>query len=142
VDNIEHEHVCYYSVKAFNLLCESHGMKVVKIECNDVNGGAQGFIFAMANIRLRSFTLKKGISEHNAVGMDKFIFGLEERRKKLRASVQEIHSKRQRIGLCGASTRGLTLLHYLVCNSYDFCCVGDRDPRSMAAFMALRESRL
>ena len=39
-DNICHEHLEYYSLSSFEYLIEKHGLKIVDVELNDINGGS------------------------------------------------------------------------------------------------------
>jgi len=134
LDNIEHEHLCYYSEKSFNLLCESHGMALVRIETNDVNGGSVRFYIQKG--RDSDPFCEGWIASENTIlaqaHWQNFSTQLNEMREKVQEYI-EAHEIDRR-GICGASTRGLALLHYLKLGSNEFVCAGDRDPAKHGRF--------
>ena len=136
IDNIEHEHVAYYSARAFCRLCEAHFMTVTDIEHNDVNGGSLRFYVRYGkNLKSKAFHAE----ENEALSVTdlawrNFTSELAKVRNTLRNCIIAAQGAGKQIGVCGASTRGLTLLHYLHLGGGTFCCAGDRDPAKVGRF--------
>jgi NDP-4-keto-2,6-dideoxyhexose 3-C-methyltransferase len=141
VDNIEHEHLCYYSAKAFNLLCEVHGMTVVNIETNDVNGGSiRLYVQAGEIAKSESFHCEeKEYLSVTPLAWKNFISRLDTIKSSIREWLFGPYWFGRRLGICGASTRGLALLHFLnivkdVPGNPTFACASERDPAKHGRF--------
>lgn len=140
VDNVCHEHLGYYSAGAFVRLVEAHGLKVTGIETNEVNGGS---------IRLYVRLAGGGSVQGNTVTFHRFEVSEQARRfieleqppnwqwfAERLARVRHVvtrylemcRDKQRRLAVLGASTRGLTLMHFLGLGRETFGVVGDRDP--------------
>jgi NDP-4-keto-2,6-dideoxyhexose 3-C-methyltransferase len=130
-----HEHLTYWLVGSFQALCAAHGLTVVKAEANDVNGGS-----------VRLYVRKNG---REWAGMAEFVrdemyylgnFGWPDFRgglERMRSAVTDyiaVCLPQTKFGICGASTRGLTLLHYLEIPANFFICAGERDPAKVGRF--------
>ena len=132
VDNIEHEHLAYYTEVSFDLLCEAHGMTVVKVETNDVNGGSIRFYVRPQPTSIDSNVIQFILDEPKSDWFN-FKVGLGRMRESIYSYA--LKSKHFPWGICGASTRGLALLHWLkLDNTMIFACAGDRDPRKHGRF--------
>lgn len=111
-DNIVHEHLEYYSLTSLEKLLNRHGLEVVEVEENNLNGGSfRTFVKHMD-------TVKKMRYKERQLKLDKqgsyFLFSLRVRqnKKKLMEFLNKEKLKGKKIYLYGASTRGNTLIQY------------------------------
>lgn len=111
-DNIVHEHLEYYSLTSLEHLLGRHGLEVVDVELNDINGGSfRCYIRHMDNVK------KLRIHENHLKLNNKwtylmFTHRISQEKKKLREFVREESKKGKKFYLYGASTRGNTLIQY------------------------------
>ena len=105
--NICHEHLEYYSYDSLKYLFEKNGLKIFKIEENDINGGSYR-IFCKKNI-FRSVTYKE---KTRLSDIKKFIQRVELNKKKCLTFLTNADKKGLKVFIYGASTKGNTLLQY------------------------------
>ena len=105
--NICHEHLEFYSYPSLKFLFEKNGFKIMKIEENEINGGSYR-IFCKKNIK-KSITYQEKTSLSDIKG---FIKRVKKNKKKCLTFIKKCNSKREKIFLYGASTKGNTLLQY------------------------------
>lgn len=127
VDNIEHEHLTYFSAGSFVKLAESCGFSVVSIDGTDINGGSIRFTCRPSG---RTTSAVQEFVGSEFLDWNGFTTGLEQVKCKLRSYF--MNSKPHAI--CGASTRGLATLHFLQLGKDQFCCAGERDPGKFGRF--------
>jgi hypothetical protein len=144
-DTICHEHVEYYSLSVIERLCREAGLKIVRAELNDANGGSLRCYVAhtdcvkydkpewqqaVQEIRLREFDL--------ALDTDKPYRSFQERieahRTELMTLLRRLKSEGKRIHLYGASTKGNTILQWCGIDSRLVECAADRNPEKDGAF--------
>lgn len=120
-DNICHEHREYYSLKTLSTLLEKHGLKIFDVELNNINGGSirtyikfadsDKFIInkkAIEKIERKETSLKLDTPEPYLAFADK----IEECKTDVMNFLDEAKEDGKTVGLCGASTRGNTILQY------------------------------
>lgn len=122
VDNIAHEHLGYYSLKALKALVESVGLSVIAAEINDVNGGSIKVTIAH-NTDLQTSDDIEGVNklldieaESNLSSPETYKKFGEEMRNIIARINCYIHAsvhKGNKVYLYGASTRGSTLMQLL-----------------------------
>jgi hypothetical protein len=134
MDNIEHEHVAYYSAWAFQKLCDAHGMGIVAMVENDVNGGSIRFYVKPSSKTPTSLTPFIVEEEIGGAAWDNFNAALLNMKGKVLGYIVKCIRQEKRLGICGASTRGLALLHYLGLDSKTFSCASERDPAKHGRF--------
>ena len=121
-DNIGHEHLEYYSVKALNILLQKHGLKIFDIKINNVYGGSiRAYITHNEN---NSFTTSSSvqnlIQEENNFGLDdieiynEFAFRVNKIKETVYNFINDEVSKGKTVYVYGASTKGNTFLQF--CN--------------------------
>lgn len=120
VDNICHEHLTYFSARAFGDLVQRHGMSVLKFQTNGVNGGSIRFYVGQGG---RCHEEVESFVSQELLDWDSFSKGIEDSRIKI---VDYLEGKRAAI--CGASTRGLSALQWLGLGKKSLPVAGDRDP--------------
>lgn len=144
-DNICHEHLAYYSLQTMESLLERHGMHVVDVELNDVNGGsfrlyirrrdASATSFAdethqkLAVARLDRLRRQESTLRLDAEATyDDFAFRVQRIRTDVVDFVHREHAGGKRIVLYGASTKGNTLLQYFGIDHSMIAAAAERNP--------------
>jgi len=119
-DNIGHEHLEYYSVKALNVLIEKHGLKIFHVEKNDVYGGSiRAYVTHKNNNEIStSPSVQNIIQDENNLGLDdmtiynEFADRVNKIKDKLRKFISEQVNNGKTVYVYGASTKGNTLLQF------------------------------
>ena len=109
-DNIVHEHIEYYSLKSLEYLLDMHGLKVVEVEENSINGGAfRTYVKHMDSVEKMRLAEKRMGLDGIAV-YEKFGDNVNKAVRELYDFVKGEYDKGKVIYLYGASTRGNTLI--------------------------------
>lgn len=130
VDNISHEHLCYYSIQVLRDLLNKNGFDVPWYIENDINGGSvrlycrhQGFNYP----RIENLEVEGGWAKWRAQ--------LEEKKNKIRDTVLK---EKEKHGLeiwgYGASTRGYSLLQWLGIED-KITKIADRNPAKWGKYL-------
>lgn len=111
-DNVVHEHLEYYSLKSLEHLLNRHGLEIVDVGLNNINGGSfRTYIKHMDNVKsLRMLEIQKGIDKSELY--NSFIQQVYKIKDQLRSLIEEENKKGKIIYVYGASTRGNTLLQF------------------------------
>jgi hypothetical protein len=121
-DSICHEHLFYYDVPSLERIYAKHGLEIIDVTTNDVNGGS---IRVIAGFKGRHLVHYRG-THHQPSEDDVRAFA--RRTERWRGHVREILRTLPRpIWGYGASTKGSTLLQYLGAN-HSFEGIADRNP--------------
>jgi SAM-dependent methyltransferase len=127
-DNVCHEHLCYYSLRSFLPLLEGAGLRVFAVSFNDTNGGSFR-VFASKNKR-ESWPARDVMIEWEESRCDvTAIIGFAGRIDRIKKAVMEHLLGFENPYLCGASTRGNTLLQSFGITHKIVRAAGERDPR-------------
>lgn len=144
-DNICHEHLEYYSMESLDHLVRRHGLEIVDVELNDVNGGsirayirrgdAAPDVFgdptyrALARERVGRLRAQE---EALALGTEKpyrdFAFWVERVRGDVVGFVKDVVARGRTVYVYGASTKGNTLLQYFGLDRSLIAGAADRNP--------------
>jgi len=145
IGNVCHEHLEYYSLLSFEYLLEKHGMELVDVELNSVNGGsfrsyvrlrgADERTFGDATYRLLARERVQALREHEAKlrldqpkPYEEFAF----RVNRIKHDVVEFIGNQVRTGkrvyVYGASTKGNTLLQYFGLDASLITAAAERNP--------------
>jgi hypothetical protein len=144
-DNICHEHLEYYSLQTMESLLARHGLQVVDVELNDVNGGSFRLYIrrrdastssfaddthqALAEARLsRLRQQEKALRLDDAATYDDFAFRVQRIRDDVVDFVRREHAQGRRIVVYGASTKGNTLLQYFGIDHTTIAAAAERNP--------------
>ena len=127
--NICHEHLEFYSFKSLKYLFEKNGLKIFKIEENDINGGSYR-IFCKKNIS-RSINYKEKASLFE---IKKFIRRVESNKKKCLSFLTNAVKKGLKVHIYGASTKGNTLLQYYGINHKLIKFAAERSPEKWGKY--------
>jgi 2-polyprenyl-3-methyl-5-hydroxy-6-metoxy-1,4-benzoquinol methylase len=137
-DTICHEHLEYYSLAPIERLFAEHGLEVVDVSLNDINGGS--FRIAVAHskrfkasaeaaervqqLRLREFEMALDTDLPYAV----FRRNILKIRKDLRAFLKKARAQKKLVHGYGASTKGNTTLQFCGITPDLLPVVADRNP--------------
>lgn len=119
-DTICHEHLEFYSLAVVELLLESHGLKVIDVELNDVNGGSFAITAAHGEGPHRHVAphvawlreQERALRLTEAPPYDRFARGVERHRRELRLLIKMLRERGARVSAYGASTKGNVLLQH------------------------------
>ena len=121
--NICHEHLEFYSYDSLKYLFEKNGLKIFKIEENEINGGSYR-IYCKKNIS-QSVTYQE---KTNLFEIKKFIRRVELNKKKCLTFLTKAVKKGLKVFIYGASTKGNTLLQYYGINHKLIKFAAERSP--------------
>lgn len=144
-DNICHEHLEYYSLSSFEYLVRQHGLRVVDVELNDINGGSfriyvrksasHDHLFATAPYRdVGEFRVKSLLEYEKKLDLGEpatYISWFEriaELKRKTVDFIKSESSKGKTIWGYGASTKGNTLLQWYGLDSTLIEAIAERNP--------------
>ncbi len=127
--NICHEHLEYYSYYSLKYLFEKNGLKIFKMEENDINGGSYR-IFCKKSIA-QSIVHKENT---NLFEIKKFIRRIELNKKKCLNFITDANKKKLKIFIYGASTKGNTLLQHYGINHKLIEFAADRNPEKWGKY--------
>jgi hypothetical protein len=142
-DNICHEHLEYYSLEALKYLLDSHDMKIVDCELNDINGGsfriyirkasASPSLFAttpyrdVAEMRVESIlTLEEKMNLRDPQTYFDFYSKIQELKKQTTEFILQARAEGKTIWGYGASTKGNTLLQWYGLNDTHIDGIAER----------------
>ena len=121
--NICHEHLEFYNYKSLKYLFEKCGLKILRIEENEINGGSYR-IFCKKNIK-KSITYKEKTSLKD---IKRFIKNVKINKKKCVSFVNKEIKKNKKIFVYGASTKGNTTLQYYNLSKNKIPYAAERSP--------------
>src|SRR3989441_781441 len=119
-DTICHEHVEYYALAQIKWLADKVGLAILDVEYNDVNGGS----FAVTLGRNRRIAprgedrVERYLDEERRLGLDtlrpfaEFRSRVLAHRHQLRAQLEDIRARGERVLGYGASTKGNVILQF------------------------------
>lgn len=132
-DNVSHEHLCYYSLTSLLPMLSKNGLFVYHVGLNDVNGGSVRVWCRKVRPRRPDESLEPLLSLEKQAALDTLTpyTGFAERITFTKNTVIDSLSRfafHHRY-LCGASTRGNTLLQFFGMDDSFIAGAGERDER-------------
>ena len=127
--NVCHEHLEFYSYDSLKYLFEKNGLKIFKMEENDINGGSYR-IFCKKNIS-KSIFYKENTSLFR---IKKFIKSVKSNKIKCLNFLNKVAKKGQKVFIYGASTKGNTLLQYYGINHKLIKFAAERSPEKWGKY--------
>ena len=127
--NICHEHLEFYTFKSLKYLFENNGLKIFKVEENDINGGSYR-IFCKKNIT-KSINYKENTSIKY---VKKFLKRVEDNKQKLTKFIKKQSVNKKKVFIYGASTKGNTLLQYYKINNKIVPYAAERSPEKIGKY--------
>lgn len=138
-DTICHEHLEYYSLSVIENILGRAGMKVVRAELNDINGGS----IRCYAVHVDSFSFRNSKDDRFLDGLRQEEFDLEldtdkpyrnfqerieRHRSELMALLRQLKTEGKKIHIYGASTKGNTILQWCGIDKLVIDCASDRNP--------------
>jgi hypothetical protein len=129
-DTICHEHLEYYGLRQVVWLLDRAGLKIVDVECNDVNGGS----FAVTAMKgsghasLVAAIIADEDAALSAAAWERFTRAVAEHRRDLRQLLHDLKAQGQRVLGLGASTKGNVILQACGIDASLLPCIGDVNP--------------
>lgn len=117
-DTIYHEHLCYFSLTALNALFGRHGLSIIRVERVAIHGGTIRIFAANRGAYPVDISVARLLAEEEAWGVGRaeayhdFGARVQNVKTKLRALVDQLREKGQRLAAYGAAAKGSTLLNY------------------------------
>jgi hypothetical protein len=114
-DNVCHEHIEYYSVTAMNNLLVNHGLEIIEVMEDPINGGSIITIIAPAGIRKIHDSVGQYLHMENDFGVKdansykEFAREVDSISTELGALINSLVLEGKRIYIYGASTRGAVI---------------------------------
>jgi hypothetical protein len=145
IGNICHEHLAYYSLQSLEYVLNLHGMEVVDVELNPVNGGsfrsyirlrgASPAAFADSTYRRLAGGRVQALREHEAMlnlaesqPYSEFAFRVARIKRDIFDFVKEQVGRGKRVYVYGASTKGNTVLQHFGLDHTLLAAAADRNP--------------
>ncbi len=122
-DTICHEHLEYYSFAVIENLLRRCGMKVVKVEFNDINGGSiRCYATHESNFRFKSQAFSQTLEQVRQQEFDleldtdkpyrNFQERIDKHKEELATLLKKLKREGKKIHIYGASTKGNTILQW------------------------------
>ena len=105
-DQINHEHVTYYTLTTFNNIAKKNGLKIIDVNFNDINGGSAEVIVTKKNNnqRINEKKLEKIFKQERIINNDSYEkFNL--RLQNVKKVINHFFQNTSKIVGYGASTR-------------------------------------
>ncbi len=143
-DTICHEHLEYYSLAALERLFGDHGLEVVDVHLNDVNGGSFRLVVGHLGSRISSEEANARVQElrirefemalDTDAPYDEFCSNIEHIRKDLISFLEKAKGEGKLVHGYGASTKGSTTLQYCGITPDLVPAIADRNPRKWGSY--------
>ena len=141
-DTIYHEHLCYFTLTALDILFRRHGLEVVDVERVAIHGGTIRFTTAHTGAAQPSAAVVSLLAEEKAWKADQaegykdFAERVETLKRNLTAKLADLKANGKRIAAYGASAKGSTLLNYFGIGRETLDYVVDRSTYKQNRFTA------
>ncbi len=137
-DQINHEHVTYYTLTTFKKILDNNGLKINDVNFNEINGGsAEVKVVKNQNkIKSNNFKINKILTEEKLINSNtyrKFNLRLQNVKKVINLFLS--NNKNKVIGY-GASTKGNIILNHCKINSNVLKYIADGNPRKWDRYTA------
>jgi trans-aconitate methyltransferase len=142
-DNICHEHLCYYHLAPLEALFRRHGLKLVDVEMNFVNGSSYRLYIRKAAgpapVKAASDRIAKLRFDEFNLAMDTdapfetFKQNIEKNKHDLLFFLNQVRQQGKKVHAYGASTKGNVLLQYCGIDPSLVPFAADRNPKKWGA---------
>jgi SAM-dependent methyltransferase len=135
-DTVCHEHLEYYSLRVVQNLLHAHGLQLVDVQMNSVNGGSFAVTAALKGAKLEVNTpvIDWMLRQEERMGLDTvrpyldFSERVKEHREELVALIRSLVADGRKVVGYGASTKGNVILQYCGFTSSDISCIAEVNP--------------
>jgi hypothetical protein len=141
-DTVCHEHLEYYSLGVVKVLLEKHGLKIIDVQMNGVNGGSFAVTAARTESQLKpnSAVIEWMLGQEDRMGLQtpKPYRDFEERvfrhRDDLVRLIRSLNADGKTIVGYGASTKGNVLLQFCGFTEKDIPCIAEINSDKFGSF--------
>lgn len=141
-DTVCHEHLEYYSLHVVKALIEKHGLKIIDVQMNGVNGGSFAVTVAHTQSELKPNTavINWMLGQEDRMGLHtpKPYRDFEERvfrhRDDLVRLVRGLNADGKKVVGYGASTKGNVLLQFCGFTENDIACIAEVNPDKFGSY--------
>jgi NDP-4-keto-2,6-dideoxyhexose 3-C-methyltransferase len=141
-DTVCHEHIEYYALRQIRWMLDRQGLKIVRLQPSDVNGGSLAVTAAHKSASYPEATdeierLTRAEEAAGFEGMAPFHSFREKvfvHRDALRREIAKIHASGQRLVGYGASTKGNVVLQFCGFTVDDIPMIGEVNPDKFGGF--------
>ena len=144
IGNLAHEHLEFYSLRSIFKLFERHGLDVVDVESNDVNGGSyrvfarhtrnHGPIPDGATERIYQAVRAEGSLTHPEFYRE-WSRSLDACKDRILSIIESYNAQGKTVAAFGASTKGNVILQWLGLTSGQVAFAIDRSPEKVGRYM-------
>lgn len=142
VDNFCHEHLEYYTMLSLEPLLAKHGLEVIKVETSMVNGGSLRTVVAHKGAwavdpsvaAQRAIEAEAGL--HTMLPYERFAEACMANLRELKALVDEINARGEKVYILAASTRGATIWQSAGITEKDCPFAVERNPEKVGRYFS------
>lgn len=140
-DTIYHEHLCYFSLSAFDSLMRRHGLAVADVERVPIHGGSLRIYVARQGSCQPTPAVRDLLAEESAWGANRLEFyrGFARRVESVRTALRDLllglKQQGKRLAAYGAAAKGVTLLNYCGIGRETLDFVVDRSPYKQGRYV-------
>jgi hypothetical protein len=140
-DTIYHEHLCYFSLTALDILFRRHQLQINAVERISIHGGSLRITAGHAGVAPQSATVGALLEEERAWGVGepefygKFCARVERLKTELGGLLADVKAKGARIAAYGAAAKGSTLLNYFKIGRETIDFVADRSTYKQGRYL-------
>lgn len=132
-DTVCHEHLEYYSLHVVKALIEKHGLKVIDVQMNGVNGGSFAVTAARTESELKpnSAVIDWMLGQEDRMGLhtpkpyQEFEKRVFRHRDDLLRLIRNLNADGKKVAGYGASTKGNVLLQFCGFTEKDISCIAE-----------------
>lgn len=143
-DTICHEHLEYYSLAVVENILGRAGMKIVRAQTNDINGGSircyashedsfrfnkKDYLESLVSFRQKEFDLELDTDKPYS----NFQQRIDSHKQELTSVLRKLKKSGKRIHIYGASTKGNTILQFCGIDNTIIDCAAERNPDKYGA---------
>lgn len=141
-DTVCHEHIEYYSLQVVRELLQTHGLEVIDVQMNAVNGGSFAVTAAHkgANLESNAPVIDWMLRQEERMGLNttrpylEFAERVKSHRDDLVELVRNLVGNGKTVVGYGASTKGNVILQYCGFTSSDISCIAEVNPDKFGCY--------
>ncbi len=141
-DTVCHEHIEYYSLRVVQDLLNAHGLEVIDVQMNAVNGGSFAVTAAHkgANLESNAPVIDWMLRQEERMGLNttrpylEFAERVKSHRDDLVELVRNLVGNGKTVVGYGASTKGNVILQYCGFTSSDISCIAEVNPDKFGCY--------
>lgn len=138
-DNIVHEHIAYYSLKVMNNILTQHGLRILDISYNNVNGSSVRLVVGHDNYIGSDLKVSPSVEQYLNLEKNLFsVYNWDSFRKKIKivkGKILAFLANHPNVYAIGASTKGNTLLQMFSLNQDNIKAVLEVNPDKFCKYM-------